>query len=410
MNGMQRTPAMRLPRNAGLAILIVVALLIGWRIVASGYTALLAGVNAPDPNRSTTPLEVATVDAHWQARLARNPTDFPALVILALNLERQGKVTEASAAMREAMRLAPAEEQTLLEASAFYLRNGEEAHALAILRRAVELNPTASGTVWPLFTSALNSGRNDEFFAAAARENPKWWPGFFDQACKSATDLGAVERAFAARAATGKATAAERTCVIERLEHEGQWNRAYQTWINSLPQEQRQRIGFVFNGEFEYPISNVGFDWVIVPQDGVNVEPQQIQGARGKRALRIEFVRKRWSRVPVQQYLVLVPGKYRFEGRGRADGLDTWIGVQWGLYCLKGDGAPGRHLASSDRFRGTSEWVEFHDDFAVPKDCPVQLLRFELASAPQDAASPESVVTRLNGNVWFDDFRVRSLD
>src|SRR6185312_7568916 len=132
-------------------------------------------------------------------------------------------------------------------------------------------------------------------------------------------------------------------------------------------------IGFVFNGGFEYPISNVGFDWLVPKQDGVNVEAQSIQGARGNRALRIEFVRKRWSGVPVQQYMVLAPGKYRFEGRGRADGLDTWIGVQWGLYCVQ-QGSPGRRLATSDRFRGTSEWVDFHDEFAVAKDCPVQLL------------------------------------
>ena len=107
---------------------------------------------------------------------------------------------------------------------------------------------------------------------------------------------------------------------------------------------------------------------------------------------------------------MLAPGKYRFEGRGRADGLDTWIGVQWGLHCLQPDGNPGRQLATSDRFRGTSEWVEFRDDFAVAKECPVQVLRFELANPRQDAGTPQDVVTRLNGNVWFDDFRVRSLD
>ena len=54
--------------------------------------------------------------------------------------------------------------------------------------------------------------------------------------------------------------------------------------------------------------------------------------------------------------------------------------------------------------------MDFHDDFAVRKDCPVQLLRFELANPRQDLSTPENVVTRLNGNVWFDDFRVRSLD
>ena len=401
---------MRLPRNAGLGVLAVVALLIVWRIIASGYAAFVEATH-PGPDRAKAKVEMAAPDAMWRARLARNPTDYPALVVLALNLERQGRLDEAAGAMREALRLAPAEETTLLQASGFFLRHDAEPQALAILRRAVELNPSAAGAIWPIFAQALSSGRHDQFFADAARDDPSWWPLFFGYACREATDLGTIERVFAARAATGKATAAERTCVIDRLERVGRWASAYQTWLNSLPRAQQGRIGFVFNGDFEYPISNVGFDWIVVPQDGINVEAQSIQGAHGRRALRIEFIRKRWNRVPVQQYLMLAPGnKYRFQGRGRADGLDTWIGVQWGLYCVQPDGNTGRHLATSDRFRGTSEWVEFHEDFAVPKDCPVQLLRFELANPKQDVAPPENVVTRLNGNVWFDDFSVRSLD
>ena len=399
-------PAPRISRNAGLAILIVVSLIAAWRIVSSGYAALVSGGS----HRPPVSFDVEAPDAHWRSRIARNPTDFPALLVLALNLERQGKVAEASSAMREALRLAPAEEITLVQAAAFFMRNGDEARALVILRHAVELNPTAGNSAWPMFTSALSSGRHDDFFGDTARTNPRWWPSFFEYACRAATDLGAVERAFAARATTGKTTTAERECVIDRLEREGRWPSAYQAWLNSLPPEQQQRIGFVFNGDFEQPISNVGFDWIVPKQDGVNVDVQSIQGARGRRALRIEFVRKRWSGVPVQQYLVLAPGKYRFEGRGRADGLDTWIGTQWSVYCLQTGGTPGRRLATSDRFRGTSDWVDFHDDFVVPKDCQVQMLRFELAGAKQDLVTPENVVTRINGNVWFDDFRVRSLD
>jgi len=401
---------MRIPRSAGLGVLIAVALVLVWRIIAGGYAAFVNG-SSPGLESTNAPLEAEALDAQWRARLARNPTDFQALVVLALNLEHQGKVAEAASTMREAMRLAPAEEVTLLQAAGFFLRNGEERHALAILRRAVELNPTVEGSVWPIFASALNTGRHDDFFADAARDNPKWWPRFFERACKEPTDLGAVERVFAVRAAAGSVSAAERSCVIDRLERVDRWDSAYQTWINSLPRAQQRRIGFVFNGDFEYPISSVGFDWIVTPQDGVNVETVPIQGARGKRALRLEFVRKRWGSAPVLQYLMLVPGlRYRFEGRGRADGLDTWIGVRWGLYCMRRDGGTGRQLATSDRFRGTSEWVDFHDDFTVPKDCPVQLLRFELAVPKQDVAPPDNVVTRLNGNVWFDDFSVRSLD
>src|SRR6185295_12408970 len=110
----------------------------------------------------------------------------------------------------------------------------------------------------------------------------------------------------------------------------------------------RKRIGYVYNGDFETPLSNVGFDWVVLPQDGVNVEAQAIEGAEGRRALRVEFVRKRWSGTPVQQYLMLAPGRYRLEGRGRADGLDTWIGVQWRLSCFHGERGATRALAQSE--------------------------------------------------------------
>jgi hypothetical protein len=400
----------RAPRQTGVAVAVVIALLLVWRVVVTGYTALVAGSGGADASRAVSPLDTTTADAQWRARLARNPTDYPALVILALHLEQQGKIAEASAAMREALRLGPANERALLEAAAFHLRIGEERQALAILRRAVELNSTAAGSTWPIFAAALSSGRFDEFFAGAARDNVAWWPGFFNYACSAATDFGGVERAFAVRAAAGFATANERSCVIERLQRDNHWANAYQSWVNSLPQEQQRRIGFIFNGDFELSISNVGFDWIVTKQDGVNVDAQSIQGAHGRRALRIEFVRKRWSGVPVQQFLMLAPGKYRFEGRGRADGLDTWVGVQWGLYCRQPDGSTTRQLATSDRFRGTSDWVDFHDEFSVSTDCPVQVLRFELANPRQDVTTPGDVVTRLNGNVWFDDFRVRSLD
>src|SRR5207244_5589076 len=68
---MQRTPAMRIPRNAGLGVLIVVALVLVWRIVASGSAAFVAGTSSADPNRWKAPLDVSAPEAQWRARLAR---------------------------------------------------------------------------------------------------------------------------------------------------------------------------------------------------------------------------------------------------------------------------------------------------------------------------------------------------
>jgi hypothetical protein len=397
-------------RHALPALAVVVALVLVWRVFATGAAALLEGTRAAEPERARAPVESGAPDAPWRARLARNPTDYAALVVLALELERQGKTADARDAMRAALRLAPADERTLVEAAAFHLRTGDEAQALAILRRALDLYPSVQGTAWPFLTAALDGGRSAEFFSGIARENPAWWLSFFRHACRSAADVDAVQRLLAARSAAGVAVPDEWRCLIGRLQRENRWANAYQAWLNSLPREQQKRVGYVFNGDFEAAPSNMGFDWIVAEQPGVSIATQAIDGAGGRRALHVEFVRKRWAGPPVQQYLMLFPGRYKLEGRGRSDGLETWLGVQWGLYCLEQAGKDGRQLARSDRFRGMTNWVEFAEDFTVPRDCGAQVLRLELANPRRDADVPGNVAARLNGSVWFDDFRVRSLD
>ena len=65
---------MRFPRNAGSSVLVaVVALLMVWRIVASGYATF---VSSSGPDRAKAPGDIGAPDAMWRARLARNPTDF----------------------------------------------------------------------------------------------------------------------------------------------------------------------------------------------------------------------------------------------------------------------------------------------------------------------------------------------
>ena len=85
--------------------------------------------------------------------------------------------------------------------------------------------------------------------------------------------------------------------------------------------------------------------------------------------------------------------------------------MQWGLYCLpeRRHGARGSWRAAA-AFLGTSDWEAWAEAFAVPGDCPVQVLRLELANPRRDADTPGNVAARLRGAVWFDDLRVRSLD
>lgn len=410
---MALTSTVRGSRTMILGIIAVVAVVLAWRVLVRGTDAFFATELGPgDTPRANSPLDTRAPDMQWREMLARNPTDASAMVVLALELERQGKGKEAMAAMKEALKLSPGNEKTLISAAGLFLRQGDDAQGLAILRRAVDLYPGAGGQVWPYFSAVFASGRRNDFFVQAVRDNPVWWPSFFGYVCTQATDTGTVLKAFELRLVNGgtNVSASERACLIGRLQHENQWAIAHQAWLNSLPSAQRQRVPFVFNGGFELPPSNIGFDWIAPTMDGVAVDVQPIDGAGGQRALRVEFANKRWLGPPVYQYLMLLPGRYRLEGRSRSDGLETWLGVQWGIYCLAAGGKDGPQLMHTDRVLVPTEWETFNERFNVPGDCPVQVLRLELANPMKGADTPANVVARLRGVVWFDDFRVLSTD
>jgi hypothetical protein len=392
-----------------MALAAAVAVALTWRIVVTGIDAMRESSGAPALNAASSPLE-AQEPTIWRKRVARNPADYGALLNLALQFEQEGRKDAARTAAAEALRLAPADQGVLYQTAFLYLRTGDEASGLATLRRFADLYPAQSGSkALPVFTAALDSGRHEDFFARAARDNPPWWSGFMGHACNQAT-VGGLQQAFTARVRAGLATVEERRCVVARLQREGQWTVAYQFWLNSLPAEQRQRVGYLFNGGFETPLSNLGFDWLVPQQDGVTVAADLTEGVAGKRALHVTFINKRYSGPPIYEYLMLFPGKYRFEGRVRADGLSSWLGMQWGLYCNDVKGVPGRQLTHSDALVGSADWSYFQHNFVVTKDCPVQVMRLELANPQRDAKSAGNVAIRMRGSLWFDDLRVRIVD
>ena len=342
-------------------------------------------------------------------RLARNPADPMTMLDLALALDAEGNKNDAGAAMQQALRLAPGDGRTLTAAAAYYLRAGDDAQALVTLRRAVDASSgEVNDSIWDIFMEALDADRHRDFFAGLARDNPAWWGTFFRLACAGAGNVGALQAMYAMRVDAAKATVDERRCIIDRLQRDGYWANAYRVWLSGLPPDQRTG-GNIFNGDFRLPLSNVGFDWRVPQQQGVVVATQSDEDAKGRGALKVAFVRQRYGGPPVYQYLLLSPGPYRLEGRGRAD-LESWLGLQWGIYCNDPPQRQPRQLARSVGFTGPLSWRDFRVEFVVPKDCPVQLLRLELANPNRDASAPGAVVVRLQGTVWFDDLRVQALE
>lgn len=281
---------------------------------------------------------------------------------------------------------------------------------LAMMRRTADLYPDLGGDIFPVFAAQLESASGREFLVGVVRDNPRWWPAFFQELCDKAHSLEALQQVYTVRAESGAISDAERACMLTRLQREGRWADARQLWLASLPREQRDQTRGVFNGGFEIPFSRIGFDWIVPAQGGVRVEAQGDPSARGRRVLRVDFADQRYAGPPIYQYLMLSPGRYRLEGIARAEAFESPVGLQWSVYCLGKADDGALQLAKSDRFQGSSGWSPFQREFAVPRGCAVQVLRLELASAREDMNQRADGPMRLHGTLWFDDINVIAVD
>jgi hypothetical protein len=390
---------------AGAALAIVLV----WRVLAAGGHALDAETAAIGVLDSDSTL-AHEIERPWRARIARAPTDVDAMIVLAMAAERAGDSPTAADALGAALRLAPNDRQVLSQAAAVRLRAGDLATALPLLRKLADLHPDARAGIWPVFVAALAQPDAERFFIEAAGDSPSWWPAFFAHACRHATSITMLERLFLARSEAGTVVDLERALMIDRTQREARWLDALRLWLASLPPTERAGAGHVFDGGFEGRLSGIGFDWRLPRQEGVRVEARPAPGAAGKRALHVTFAPRRFGAPPIFQYLVLPGGRYRLEGVGRPDGLETWLGLQWGLYCVGPPEEAQVQLARSGRFAGTDEWTPFAQEFVVPQDCDAQVLRLELANPRSDADTPGKVAARMRGSVWFDDLRVVALE
>jgi hypothetical protein len=159
-------------------------------------------------------------------------------------------------------------------------------------------------------------------------------------------------------------------------------------------------LGNVYNGGFEAPVTNLGFDWRISSPRGAVAETVETYGARGDKALHVSFNGERVRFQHVSQYLFLDAGRYRLQGRGRPDGLKAERGLRWRVRCV----GANPFLAESEPFLGSDEWRNFTVDFTIPaRECPAQLLRLELDGRVE-------LDFEARGDAWFDDLTIARLE
>lgn len=364
----------------------VVALAIAWRAIQ---------VNVVLYDDSGRP----RLEADLRQLIADNPAEVAAMLMLARNLEGEGKHSEAQAAYGAALEMAPLDRDVLAFAAVFFLRQ-DDPRGVEILGRLAAQPLAARDRVFAALHEVIASRRQAPAVAALFARDPPWLAAFIADSCVRGLDPSAYVPLLLRKAGAG-APLPEAGCAIDRLRAAGRWDEAYQLWLNTLPRERLSQVGYVFNGGFEHALGGIGFDWTLQPRSeretGHVAEVVPTPGGPGKRALRVAYNGKRQSGVAVQQYLVLAPGTYELTGLARPQAIAAPRGIQWSVRCAEGARRP---LAVSERFIGSSEWRRFAMEVRIDSTCPAQLLLLE-------PAVEEGAAAYVGGVAWFDDILLR---
>lgn len=331
---------------------------------------------------------------HLQAAIAANPADGRSYAALALIYETRGALAKADALMATAAKMSPQRSDVQLQAGAYWTWRGDYARALGHLDTVLRHRPDLYATLFPELLKILESPANQPAFVALLQKPVPWWPAFFIHAARLADTVETARRLYSLQSKTPLPVEAL-SAYLERLQKDDHWVDAWFVWANSLTKDEITQSGHVYNGSFERPITNLGFDWISRRDAAVIMETAATYGTTGERALHLLFRGLRVHFQHLHQNLLLPPGRYFLQGRVRPERLEAPQGMQWVVYC-QGRSEP---LAATETFRGSDQWTRFRTEFVVSEGCPVQKLQLELAGRIQ-------MDYDVSGGIWFDDLAI----
>jgi hypothetical protein len=230
-------------------------------------------------------------------------------------------------------------------------------------------------------------------------QNPPWRPKFFEFVSQYVSDpRSPLKLLLKLKDAGAPPSAKDLSYYLKFLLNKGNYDLAYYTWLQFLPAEELRRAGYLFNGSFESPPTDLPFDWVLTAGTGANIEIAPRPEANGERALFTAFGPGRVEDFSVTQITMLGPGSYQFKGELKS-GIVGARGPKWRISCARGSNAViGESPAAP---QGGSGWENFEFSFTVPSDdCSEQ--RVELIIDSRSTAD-----RFVSGSVWYDNLQIQ---
>ena len=157
------------------------------------------------------------------------------------------------------------------------------------------------------------------------------------------------------------------------------------------------RSTLIFNGGFEYELTDGAFDWQLGSSDSFKgARDHQIRQS-GEYSYRIDFDGNKNINLRDRKQTVYVhPGKYHFEGWLRTSRITSDEGIRFRIRTSS-DKSP--FAVETPALTGTNDWTRMDLDIEVPSGIP--LLEIDIARRPS-----LRVDNQLSGTVWIDSVKL----
>ncbi|MBG0810028.1 hypothetical protein IY145_11630 [Methylosinus sp. H3A] len=375
-----------------MAFFLVICFL-AWRIICHAASALLTphdpraalAWDAVDPAAFTNLAQdelAKTGDAHSRlakdaaARLlAVDPLAPGALSLYGKAIAQLGDAARADKILRVAAAHLPID---LVAHAWLYdraLETGRLFEALPELDMLLRARPSLAPRLAPSVQALLEAGDAVEvrFFRLLATA-PPWRAALLAQLAERLQNPNALIRLFGRlQASTARPSTDEMGLYLARLLRDGLYDEAYSAWLVHLPPDRLSRLGLLYNGRFQFPVSNLPFDWMFTPVSGASIAVAEDEE---RKSLSVEFYGARVAFANVSHLLMLAPGRYSFSGAGETDDLENELGLRWRIYCAP---KPSETLATTQLWKNTIPLRAFRIEFSVPNSgCEAQWLKLEI--------------------------------
>lgn len=170
------------------------------------------------------------------------------------------------------------------------------------------------------------------------------------------------------------------------------WVKHFARRNDGYPQSSR-----IFNGGFEYEITNGTFDWQFDGPESVKAARDRLIRQAGDYSYRIDFSgNDNLNYRHFKETVYVHPGKYRFEAWMRTSKITSDEGIRFRLRTSRDNSTLA---VETPALTGTNDWTRLGADIEVPPGNP--LLEVELARRPS-----LRIDNQLTGTVWIDSVKL----